>query len=229
MTLAKLVLAFISSFLIVSGALGQQAGNPENWCRGGSFAFDSDEFKIGTVKGSNAKRVYFYNDLEEDCPVNESCKDKAYVVPGDRVVVARTFKNFACTWYSPVKGLPTVGWIKLENLTLSAGSSKPLMSDWLGEWIYGENSVKLAYTKAKGPLRITGEAYWRGLGDSIHIGELDGRAVPTGNVLKLGEDEPDKYACKAEMRLVSNFLVVRDNMQCGGANVSFSGVYRKKR
>jgi hypothetical protein len=31
------------------------------------------------------------------------------------------------------------------------------------------------------------------------------------------------------MQLVGKHLVVGDNLHCGGANVSFSGVYRRKR
>ena len=40
-------------------------------------------------------------------------------------------------------------------------------------------------------------------------------------------DGEDQYDCKATIRLIGIYLVVADNMHCGGANVSFSGVYRK--
>jgi hypothetical protein len=44
----------------------------------------------------------------------------------------------------------------------------------------------------------------------------------------LGENETDEYECKVSIRKVGKYLVVADNMQCGGANVSFSGVYQKQ-
>jgi hypothetical protein len=53
--------------------------------------------------------------------------------------------------------------------------------------------------------------------------------MPDGNVLKIGENDTDEFACKVTMRLIDEFLVVIDNLKCGGANVSFSGVYRRTR
>jgi hypothetical protein len=66
------------------------------------------------------------------------------------------------------------------------------------------------------------------LGDNVHIGELDHSAKPSLNKLKLGETDDDEFACKVAMQLVGKFLIVSDNLNCGGANVTFSGVYLKK-
>ena len=54
------------------------------------------------------------------------------------------------------------------------------------------------------------------------------RAKPSGDTMKLA-DEPERGSCEVDMQLVGSFLIVGDNLNCGGANVSFSGVYRKKR
>jgi hypothetical protein len=35
--------------------------------------------------------------------------------------------------------------------------------------------------------------------------------------------------CKITLRLVGDFLVADDNGDCGGVNVTFDGVYRKKK
>jgi hypothetical protein len=35
--------------------------------------------------------------------------------------------------------------------------------------------------------------------------------------------------CKLTLRLVGDFLVADDNGECGGVNVTFDGVYRKKK
>lgn len=212
--------------LLVLTAAAQQEGNPENWCRGGSFPKDSEVFSIGTVKASKA---YFYNDYEDDCPTSESCREKSYVVSGDKVVVARNLKGFACSWYISAKGTSTTGWIKSSMLELTEADQKPKLSAWLGEWKYADNSISLTQNKLPGTLNVTGEAFWKGLGDNIHIGELDGLSEPKGNLLKFGENATDEYACKATIHLVGSFLVVADNMYCGGANVTFTGVYRKKR
>lgn len=222
----RFVVLFSLLPLLVFAAAAQQEGNPENWCRGGSFPKDSDVFSVGTVKSSKA---YFYNDDADDCPISESCREKSYVVSGDKVVVARTFKGFACSWFISAKGTSTTGWIKSSMLKITEADQKPKLSVWLGEWKYADNSISFTENKLHGTLNVTGNAFWKGLGDNIHIGELDGRAEPKGNLLKFGESDTDEYACKATMHLVGSFLVVADNMNCGGANVTFSGVYRKKR
>ena len=206
-----------------------QSEDPANWCRGGLFASEAPEFKLGTVKGSKNEKVHFYDDSEADCPPSETCRDKAFVVPGDKLVVSRIYKGFVCSWYIPTKGLPTVGWIKLGNVDIVDAPAAPPLSAWRGDWAYADDRITFTDNKLKGNLNVTGEAYWKGLGDNVHEGGLDGRAEPIGRILKLNEADPDKHACKVTMQLIGNFLVVKDNMNCGGANVSFSGVYRKKK
>jgi hypothetical protein len=46
--------------------------------------------------------------------------------------------------------------------------------------------------------------------------------------MKFG-DGTDELDCQVAMQLVGKLLVVGDNLDCGGANVSFSGVCQRKR
>jgi hypothetical protein len=62
----------------------------------------------------------------------------------------------------------------------------------------------------------------------IHSGDLEGKAVPAGNQLRIGDPETP-YTCVATLRLLHDQLVVSDNSLCGGANVRFDEVYRKQR
>ena len=208
-------------------AAAQTDGNPANWCRNGAFPSEIDEFRIGTVKAAKNEKVYFYNDFEDECPTSEKCKEKSYVVSGDKLVVSRTFKGFVCSWYSPAKGIPTVGWIKQEKVEIVDAPATPALSAWMGNWRFADNTITLTHNKLEGDLNVTGEAFWKGFGDNIHIGELDHRAEPKGTLLKAGETDTDEYACKVSMQLIGSFLVVKDNMNCGGMNVTFSGVYRR--
>ena len=221
--------ALVAFALALVAVLSATAQDPEveNWCRAGFFTKESDNFRIAVAAGKRSDRVYFYDDFEDGCPGKESCRAKAFVVGGDRFVVSRTYKNFGCAWFAPAKGMPTIGWIKLENLKFIDGFAKPTLSSWLGRWRYAENSIHFTNNKLAGWLNVTGDAIWRGVGDNVHIGEIDDRAVPNGNTLKVGERDADEFSCKATMRLVGEFLIVNDNLYCGGANVSFSGVYRK--
>ncbi len=103
----------------------------------------------------------------------------------------------------------------------------PPLASWLGDWRYGENTIRFTNNKLAGFLNVTGDALWRGLGDNVHVGEMDERVEPRLNIVKVGESSTDEHECKVTLRLVGEFLVVHDNMRCGGMNVSFSGVYRR--
>ena len=58
----------------------------------------------------------------------------------------------------------------------------------------------------------------------MHVGEVHAEAAPAGNVLALRDDP-----CALTLRLVGHYLVAADNGECGGANVRFDGVYRRKK
>ncbi len=76
-------------------------------------------------------------------------------------------------------------------------------------------------------LRVKGRAYWpaRNL-PPFHSGEVTGSARPERNLLVLeNKDAPAEFRCQVRLSLVGPLLVVSDNRKCGGANVSFDGVY----
>lgn len=220
---AKLVLIFLVVLAVVP-ALGQMEGNPANWCRQGFFPKESDRYRIARVTGTAKQKAYFNDDDRDDCPGGKNCASKSYIITGDELIVSREYGNWACSWYVPAKGPPTVGWIATDRIEFAA--SDVTSGGWTGKWKYFDNSIDISKGEA-GVLVVKGSAFWHGLGDNVHIGELDDKAAPAGNILKLGEEEKDEYACKVTMRLVGKYLIASDNMNCGGVNVSFSGVYRK--
>ncbi|HLL99739.1 MAG TPA: hypothetical protein VK400_01685 [Pyrinomonadaceae bacterium] len=207
----------------------QLEGNPENLCRSGFFPRESAAYRLASVKGAKNEKVYFYGDERSACPDGKNCRMKSYLIPNDEVVVSRTFGRWACSWYQPKKGSETVGWIAVDKLDFRETNQNPALADWLGAWNYaGENRIEIGKSKTNGSLAITGNAVWRGLGDNIHTGEIDDESKPAGNELKIGADAESEDECQVTMRLVGKYLVVSDNLRCGGVNVSFSGVYRKK-
>ena len=218
----------VLALLLASGsALGQMTGNPENWCREGFFTRDSKSFGTSLVKGKTGARIHFYNDSSERCPESTSCVERSYLVPGDPVITNRIRGAFACSWYSPATGAPTVGWIRLSDLVPMRAASDPSIRAWLGEWHYGDNSIVLTENKLSGNLNVAGDAMWKGLGDNVHVGEIDGRVEPKNGVLEYSDGDGE-FDCQATIRLVGGSLVVVDNMKCGGMNVTFSGVYTKR-
>jgi hypothetical protein len=208
-------------------AFAQLDGNPENLCRNGFFPRESSAYKLASVKGGKNEKVYFYDD-DRDCPNDKNCRTKSYVIPNDEVIVSRNFGRWACAWYQPKKGAETVGWLALDKLEFKETNLNPAQKDWLGKWNYAGNSIEIGKGKTADSLTITGDAFWKGLGDNVHVGELDESSKPAGNELKIGESESGEYACKVTMRLLGRYLLVADNLHCGGVNVTFSGVYLKK-
>ncbi|MGE3467454.1 MAG: hypothetical protein AB7J13_11030 [Pyrinomonadaceae bacterium] len=222
---------FTSAFLLALSAVtaAQMPGNPENWCRGGFFTRESENFGVGYVKGKAGSRAYFYSDDKEACPDGASCRSSSYLVPGNTVITNRTRAGYVCAWYAPRTGSPRVGWLREADLEFPLMLTSADEKVWTGEWRYAENTITFTPNKLKGFLNVTGNAIWKGLGDNVHIGELDGRAEHKNGVLKYA-DGTDKFDCQATMRLaIETYLIVADNGNCGGANVSFSGIYRKKR
>jgi hypothetical protein len=205
-------------------AAAQAEGNPPNWCRNGAFTDDSEHFRLARVKGARGDRAYFHRDDDDDCPqAGARCRGKAYVIPGDELIVSRTLGAWACAWYQPRRGSETVGWVEASRLDISEAEARPALADWLGEWTFYENFVRIRRGPRAGQLAVEGQAYWRGLGDNVHVGEIGGEVAPAGQTLALEDD-----TCRVGLRLLGPYLLVDDNNQCGGVNVSFDGVYTKR-
>lgn len=197
-------------------------GNPPNWCRGGHFPSRASDFSVFKVNGDSKARAYFYGD-DGDCPNGADCRKKAYVIGGDEILSAGTYGDFVCAWYQPAKGPPTVGWIRMDDVRPVYGEDGP--PSWTGQWEGQGNDIAIEVIGA-GRLSVKGNAFWKGVGDNIHIGEVDDAGTPVGNVLKLGGE--DEYDCRVKLTRVGKYLVVSDNKNCGGVNVSFDGVYLRK-
>lgn len=223
----KILISAVFTIFLAANVFAQVDGNPENWCRNGLFPRESQSYEIAQVKGNQGEKVYFYNDFEADCPNNEKCREKSYVIPNDEVIVSRKYGNWVCAWYQPKKGSETVGWIRADKLGFF--KLKQINNDMLGSWYFYDNDITIKKGAKLDSFKVTGNAFWKGLGDNIHTGELDHNGRMADGILKLGEDETDEYACKVSIIPVGKFLVVSDNMNCGGANVSFSGVYQRNK
>lgn len=220
--LVAIALCLAYSLVLTGPASAQLEGNPDNWCRNGAFPRESTTYRLAKVIGAAGDKVHFHDDGDKRCPADESCRTKAYVIPNDQVVVSRTFGKFACSWFQPRKGPETVGWIETDRLAWEEIKRPPAEREWLGEWRAYDNVIRISKAKAKGELSIEGEASWR-----HNTGSLDHDARPSADRMSFG-DGPDELDCRVTMQLVGTWLVVGDNLHCGGANVSFSGVYRKR-
>ena len=174
------------------------------------------------------------------CPsADMACLRKGFVVAGDFVLGHKDAEGLVCASFVNARGVETAGYLPAAKL--DAMSMAPAPGDWVGEWRRdAEASIRIK-AAAGGLLDLAGEATFgardpaRVKRGAVNSGEIRGEAKPRGGRIALGEDydgeKPpaglDQSDCKARLRLMPPYLVIDDNGGCGGANVSFTGVYRR--
>lgn len=214
---------------LAAPALCLGAAPPEDFdpmCRNGLFASDPP-FALATINRIKQRAVF--QDDAQGCPwEGNKCATKAYVVPGDTVIISRVRKGFACAFY-PSSGGGTAGWLATRQINLTRVDTRPDPARWLGEWS-SEGNPTVRFTSTLNRVHVTGKAYWPGPEGThdyhtVHEGEIDGPVEITGHTGHYGEDE---NLCEVSFTLLGDYLLAGDNANCGGANVRFSGVYRRE-
>jgi hypothetical protein len=185
------------------------------------------DFTLLRVSGKD--RVHF-----ADC-FAATCRTRSYVVPGDMLVTAPEPGDLVCAVFPNKRG-GTKGWIPSGFLSPAPVEANPPLAAWAGKWQLHEDA-EIEIRVEGDALAVKGQAFWMsGAPGVIHDGELTGRNKPQGDSLslpnpadydKLESAANPEYVCAATLRLVGPYLVVRDNLRCGGLNVSFAGVYRR--
>lgn len=213
--------------LFLAGAVSASAGESDDgrWCRNGLFPTEPP-FALARIAGKG--RAWFLED-DDGCPGHgASCRQGSYVVPGDTVLTNRTKGAFTCAFF-PNRAGGSAGWIDTDRLQPLPVSANPPRAAWTGRWADGADR-ELRITAHRGNLQVSGEAYWPGRNparnspyQSVHTGEIEGDLAVRGNRGEHG----GKPGCHVEFTLLGDYLVAGDNMQCGGANVTFSSVYRR--
>jgi hypothetical protein len=174
------------------------------------------------------------------CPSAESAsKLRAYVVPGDEVLVDATDGPYVCAFFKSRGGTETRGWLPREGLQM-VPLEAAAVRQWAGNW-QRDREAQIVITSRQDEVQLSGNALWgsydpqRVRRGGIHVGELSGKGQPRGHTLALGYD-PDRSDfpaakdqapedCAAKLELYGRYLVVEDNRGCGGLNVSFTGTY----
>ena len=200
-------------------------------CPEGVFDFVSQGI-LRTAIVRTAPRAYFRRDRGAGkCP-NEgaSCRSGRYLVPGDTVVVQPLTGRYLCAMYPSARGGDQGGWLLAADVALGpepSPDSLPRRAAWVGTWKTGNAvaNANLDITLAPAGLRVSGDAL-RSVGPpdlpAAHDGEVAGVARRRGSSYSL-----TNAGCVVDMELVKPYLVVRDNLRCGGMGVSFTGVYRR--
>lgn len=172
-----------------------------------------------------APKVRFQQD-GGDCPGPASCLLKPYVVKGDLVVTGRRHGAWICVLYP--NNFLNEGWVPLSSVSPVPVKPTRAPADWTGRWVR-DPQARLKITSLGGVmLRADGDAYWVGsTPDTVHYGEVHGRGQPKGDYLSI-PDKGTEGACKPTFRRIGPYMAGFDDNQCGGLNVTFTGVYRRK-
>jgi hypothetical protein len=198
----------------------------DDFCRNGSFPVEHAPFALAAVGGNG--RANFWGDMN-GCPAAEArCRENTYVVPGDRLVTGRVRGAFTCAYF-PNRGGGSAGWIESRRLRAVAVAPRPPLSAWLGQWS-AEGNPMVRFRVRRKQLTVDGDSYWPSPNPSLeerpggpNIGSIAGPVRRSGNQAR----EPE---CNVTFTLLGDLLIGADpDMKCGGANVSFSGVYRRQR
>jgi hypothetical protein len=199
---------------------------------------------LGRINGLGP-RVNFVKsaDIQKGCPSGAaSCRDKAYLVPGDEVVIIGSGDPFVCASFVGPKGQGTEGFLPRAAITI-APSQPAAAESWIGRW-RGSPEQEIVIGKGAGQdrLKVKGDATYGALDPervkrgAVNLGSLEGEAPVQGTTLSfaMGEngtlafDKGDEYECKVRLRRLGPYLLVKDNTMCGGMNVTFTGIYRRR-
>jgi hypothetical protein len=169
-----------------------------------------------------------------------TCKLKAFLVPGDEVLMDRMEGPYVCVTFVSERGVATRGLLPRAALQI-ASPEPPSVQQWHGRWRRDEEAEIVIKSKDD-EVEISGAATWRSTVPSVQrgyyetqTGELEGNGKPKGHVLAIGYD-PDRSGfppaedavpdiCAAKLELYGRYLRVTDNDRCGGMHVTFTGVY----
>lgn len=142
-----------------------------------------------------------------------------YVIKGDRVVQGPPVNGRRCTYFFGARK-PVSGFLNETQAT-----AVPTLPPTPGQYVRDEDARLML-----GPgLRIRGDAVWPTPGDSVNVGSLEGQLVRRGPGWAYASLESDDSCQVNVLSLGSLLLLVKDNLECGGLNVTFDGLYRRAR
>lgn len=199
-------------------------------CRNGHFP-TYDDIHLAEIVGTASDKVYARGDWD-GCPEQASCKQKGYLIKGDRVLATKPSDGWVCIYYLGKKS-DYVGWVKQQELRDISVPVAAKLDGWLGKWVSigAINSIQIR-PGSSGKLEVNGKAKWLGGKNSyreeiVHFGQVHGVAHPNESRLVITENNKDQ-SCMLSLNLIDVFLIAKDNEKCGGVNVRFNGVYKQK-
>ncbi|MFB9263226.1 hypothetical protein ACFFWD_08590 [Bradyrhizobium erythrophlei] len=236
---SKFIGVVLAALLSATGAQAYDATDPAN-CNG---ADGNDDHALVLSKVTASPRVNFVKSPYDDdfkavtCPAaTDACRKASYLVTGDLVLTGRVRGAFTCvTYQSPTskKNIWTSGWLPSTALTPMAPMPSPQPADWIGLWDQRQGSIEIKRGSG-GKLHVSGEMAVKGA-QEVHTGVIEADVVPQGDTIAFVDDGSTPFEkrnegeCWVRMQRVGALLKVEDNGGCGGAGVTFMGLFHRKK
>ena len=223
--LAALLGVIVPNF---EAALADEQPKVEQECLSYDSAYENAPLFV--VKSDlGAERAYLYKQTQL-CPKDKPCgsRQKAYLVGGDVVFAGPPNRGFRCVYYGSSNGKIVAGFIPAENLKAIAEENGMSIDFLIGTWKYESNSIEIK-ASAAGKVSGDGQAYYQ-TAETVNEGSFSAQApLAAGQKELVFKEGNDESSCVVKLHRRGPYLVVSDNNNCGGLNVSFSGIYTKAR
>lgn len=238
------ILLVFAAMSLAGPAAAYDAEDPAN-CNGVEWD-DAQPLTVAKVTASpraNFVKSPYDDDFKADtCPAaTTACRKASYLVTGDLVLVGRTRGGFTCVSYQTPRSKTgndkrpawTRGWLPSAALTQVAPAAATGTSDWLGTWDQPHATIEIKPGGLGGRLIVEGIAVFPTAHD-FHNGAIDAQVMPEKDSIAFLDDgwmpfeTKCESGCRVRMRRVGSLLLVEDNGDCGGAGVTFTGLYHRK-
>jgi hypothetical protein len=194
---------------------------------------DLSNLSLGRITAG--PRVHFVLNAvdRKGCPsAAPGCRSAKSLMLGDPVVFSGGVANgeFICASAVDRQGEETNGWLPAARIMPAAGAPS-----WIGRW-RRNTSARIDITRAsRGKAAVTGSATW-GSGAATHDGgisatidtESETRTFASSADGQIAFGKAGPYDCAVRLKQLGPYLFAADNKSCGGANVSFTGLYRRR-
>ena len=228
----RVLLTFLLAVLLgvivpnFEAALADEQPKVEQECLSYDSAYENAPLFV--VKSDlGAERAYLYKQTQL-CPKDKPCgsRQKAYLVGGDVVFAGPPNRGFRCVYYGSSNGKIVAGFIPAENLKAIAEDNGMSIDFLIGTWKYESNSIEIK-ASAAGKVSGDGQAYYQ-TAETVNEGSFSAQApLAAGQKELVFKEGNDESSCVVKLHRRGPYLVASDNNNCGGLNVSFSGIYTK--
>jgi len=226
----------VMAFALVSAVGGAQAQDKAD-CKELPQAQDLSNLSLGVIVGPKVNFVADETDKAECPSAGPACRRRAFLRARERIVFAKdaTKAGYVCAAYVDGKGSQTTGWLPQASVK---PATAPL--NWIGAWKRNGNADIDIKRKTATSIDVSGSATWgsaaMGNLEAPFVGDLSADFDPklavqgfsSAGKSQVAYGKGDDRLCAALMSQMGPYLFVVDNMNCGGLNVTFTGLYTRR-